>query len=34
VYEGRTMRETMEAMLDLKRAEWLEQLANDRIDLT
>jgi hypothetical protein len=34
VYEGATMRETMERMLDAKRAEWLEQLANDRIDLT
>jgi hypothetical protein len=34
VYEGETMRETMAAMLDAKRVEWLEQLADDRIDLT
>ena len=34
VYEGTTMRETMESMLDAKRGEWLEHLANDRIDLT
>ena len=34
VYEGATMRETMSAMLEQKRDEWLEQLANDRIDLT
>jgi len=34
VYEGETMRETMEAMLDAKHGEWLEQLAADRIDLT
>jgi hypothetical protein len=33
VYEGSTMRETMESMLDAKRAEWLEALAADRIDL-
>jgi hypothetical protein len=34
VYEGETMRETMQSMLDAKRGEWLEQLAADRIDLT
>jgi hypothetical protein len=34
VYPGATMRETMEAMLDAKRREALEQLANDRIDLS
>ena len=34
VYEGATMRETMESMLDAKRAEWLEALAADRIDLS
>jgi hypothetical protein len=33
VYEGGTMGETMRALLDAKRAEWLEQLAGDRIDL-
>jgi hypothetical protein len=34
VYEGASMGETMRAMLDAKQAEWLEQLADDRIDLT
>ena len=34
VYEGKSMRETMEAMLDAKRAEWLDHLVDDRIDLT
>ena len=34
VYEGSTMGETMRAMLEQKDGEWLEQLANDRIDLT
>jgi hypothetical protein len=34
VYEGSTMRETMESMLDAKRTEWLEALAADRIDLS
>ena len=33
VYEGATMREPMQAMLDAKRGEWLEHLARDRIDL-
>ena len=33
VYEGGTMGETMRAMLEQKNGEWLEQLANDRIDL-
>jgi hypothetical protein len=33
VYEGRTMGETMRAMLEQKQSEMLEQLANDRIDL-
>jgi hypothetical protein len=33
VYEGGTMRETMHAMLEQKHGEWLEQLANDRVDL-
>jgi hypothetical protein len=34
VYPGATMRESMHAMLDAKRAEWLDALAADRIDLT
>jgi hypothetical protein len=34
VYEGGTMGATMRAMLEQKIGEWLEQLANDRIDLT
>jgi hypothetical protein len=34
VYEGETMRQTMESMLDAKRDDWLGYLANDRIDLT
>jgi hypothetical protein len=34
VYEGTTMRETMESMLDRKRAEWWDALAADRIDLS
>jgi hypothetical protein len=34
VYEGDTMGETMRAMLEQKHGEWLEHLANDRIDLT
>jgi hypothetical protein len=33
VFEGDTMGETMRAMLEEKRGEWLEHLANDRIDL-
>jgi len=33
VYRGETMGETMRALLDEKRGEWLVQLANDRIDL-
>ena len=33
VFRGATMGETMRAMLDEKRAEWLVHLANDRIDL-
>jgi len=33
VYEGGTMGETMRAMLEQKHGEWLEHLANDRIDL-
>lgn len=33
VYEGGTMGETMRAMLEQKNDEWLEHLANDRIDL-
>jgi len=33
VYRGATMGETMRALLDEKRGEWLVQLANDRIDL-
>jgi hypothetical protein len=33
VYPGQTMRDTMHAMLEQKRGEWLAQLANDRIDL-
>jgi hypothetical protein len=34
VYEGNTMGETMRAMLEQKRGEWLEHLASDRIDHT
>ena len=34
VYDGATMRETMESMLAAKRGEWLEHLAADRIDLS
>ncbi|HEV8686496.1 MAG TPA: hypothetical protein VGQ84_04420 [Gaiellaceae bacterium] len=34
VYPGETMRETMLAMLDAERARRLEQLAEDRIDLS
>jgi hypothetical protein len=34
VYPGATMGETMRAMLDVKRAEGLEHLAADRIELT
>jgi hypothetical protein len=34
VYDGATMRETMNAMLVAKQSEMLEQLVNDRIDLT
>ena len=33
VYPGATMSDTMQAMLDAKREEWLTHLANDRIDL-
>ena len=34
VYDGGTMRETMHAMLDTKRGDWLVHLARDRIDLS
>lgn len=34
VYEGTTMRETMETMLEAKRDEWVEALIDDRIDMT
>jgi len=34
VYPGATMGETMRAMLDAKRDEWLQRLADDRIDLS
>ena len=34
VYEGSTMREAMESMLDAKRDEWVEALIDDRIDMT
>jgi hypothetical protein len=34
VYEGTSMRETMEAMLEAKRNEWVEALIDDRIDMT
>lgn len=34
VYEGSTMREAMESMLAAKRAEWVEALIDDRIDMT
>ena len=33
VYPGATMGEKMRSLLDAKREEWLEHLANDRIDL-
>jgi len=33
VYDGATMRESMESMLDAKRAEWIDALAADRIDM-
>jgi hypothetical protein len=33
VYEGSTMRETMESMLDAKRTEWVDALVADRIDM-
>ena len=33
VYDGGTMGETMRAMLEQKRGEWLDHLANDRIEL-
>jgi hypothetical protein len=33
VYEGGTMGDTMRAMVETKQGEWLEHLANDRIDL-
>ena len=34
VYEGSTMREAMESMLDAKRDEWVDALIDDRIDMT
>jgi hypothetical protein len=34
VYDGQTMRETMESFLDAERAARLEHLRNDRIDLS
>jgi hypothetical protein len=34
VYDGESMGATMRSMLDRKRDEWLEHLANDRIDLS
>ena len=34
VYEGTTMRQTMETMLEAKRAEWVTALIDDRIDMT
>ena len=34
IYDGATMRETMESMLDAKRREWLSYLAADRIDMS
>ena len=33
VYEGSTMRASMESMLDAKRAEWVDALVDDRIDM-
>jgi hypothetical protein len=33
VYPGATMGDSMRSLLDAKREEWLEHLANDRIDL-
>lgn len=32
-YDGETMGETMHAMLDVKRGEWLDHLRDDRIEL-
>ncbi|MBV8065456.1 MAG: hypothetical protein JOY73_08030 [Actinobacteria bacterium] len=34
VYEGMTMRETMEKMLEAKRDEFVEALIDDRVDMT
>lgn len=34
VYEGTTMRDTMETMLEAKRDEWVAALIDDRIDMT
>ena len=34
VYDGETMRDTMESMLDAKREEWIAELADDKIDMT
>ena len=34
VYEGTTMRETMDAMLEAKRGEWVAALIDDRIDMS
>jgi hypothetical protein len=34
VYEGTTMRETMDAMLEAKRDEWVAALIDDRIDMS
>jgi hypothetical protein len=34
IYDGSTMRDTMSAMLEAKRTDWLTLLANDRIDLS
>jgi hypothetical protein len=33
VYSGQTMRETMDAMLEAKQAEWIDALVDDRIDM-
>jgi hypothetical protein len=33
VYEGSTMRASMESMLDAKRSEWIDALVADRIDM-
>ena len=33
VYSGKTMRETMDALVEAKQAEWVDALVDDRIDM-